>query len=463
MLTRGAMGTIGMATLGLCVAAATSQAAELHSGVLALDHVAVVDVRSGAVATDRMLVVTAGRISAVARSGEIGTPPGAVVLDATGKVVIPGLWDMHVHLHDSAFLELLVAEGITGVREMGGDPALIGDWRDRIAAGRLMGPRIVMAGRILDGPDPTWPRISYAIRNAEEGRRLVQVSKRDGSDFIKVYNGLSREAYFAILSEAKQQGLTVAGHVPFSISAAEASDAGQRSIEHVTGVLEGCTARPNATPASADREWFLMNYDPLRADSLFARFARNGTWQVPTLVLKRTFAWIREIAQRDDTRLRFIPARISDRWDPGRDFRLQGRRPEYFALQQRLFKKDLALVGDMRRAGVRFLAGTDLGNPYIFPGFSLHDELGLLVQAGLTPLEALQAATLRPAEFLGESDSLGTVEPGKAADFVLLDANPLEDIANTQRIDAVCVKGTLLGRATLARMLSEVEATARAR
>lgn len=455
--------TIAGAAFVLMIASAAPGGAGPPPGAFALDHVSVIDVGSGTVETDRMLVVSAGRITALGRSGEVEPPPGALAVDATGKFVIPGLWDMHVHIHDPAFLELLVAEGITGVREMGGDPAVVRDWRDRIADGRLRGPRIVMAGRILDGPSPTWPGISYAIHDAEEARRTVQVSKREGSDFIKVYNGLSRDAYFAIIGEAKQLGLSVAGHVPFSISAAEASDAGQRSIEHLTGVLEACTSQPNAAPAGADHQWYLTNYDRQRADSLYARFVRNGTWQVPTLVVKKSLAWIHELSGRDDPRLRFIPARISDRWEPGRDFRLRGRRPEYFVLQQRVFEKDLVLVRDMRRAGVRFLAGTDLGNPYIFPGFSLHDELGLLVQAGLTPLEALQAATLGPAQFLGETDSLGTVKPGMVADFLLLDANPLEDIANTQKLDAVCLRGSLFGHATLASMRSEVEAAAAGR
>jgi imidazolonepropionase-like amidohydrolase len=367
---------------------------------------------------------------------------------------------MHVHLHDPAFLELLVAEGITGVRDMGNDPSMLGEWRARIAAGRVLGPRIVMAGLILDGPDPTWPAISRAVHDAAEGRAAVRNAKQEGSDFIKVYNGLSRAAYDAIVDEAKQQGLLVAGHVPFAITAAEASDAGQRSIEHLTGVLEGCTPQPHPMPAAADHSWYLAAYDASRADSLFARFARNGTWMVPTLVMKRAFAWIEEERASDDPRLEYIPARISDRWDPGRDFRTRGRRAGFFALQKRVYEKDCDLIRGLRRAGVRFLAGTDLGNPYVFPGFSLHDELGLLVGAGLTPLEALRSATLGPAEFLGESDSLGTVEGGKVADLVLLNANPLDDIANVGRIDAVCVRGTLLGRASLDRLLAEVKTAA---
>src|SRR5262249_10488541 len=173
-------------------------------------------------------------------------------------------------------------------------------------------------------------------------------------------------------------------------------------------------------------------------------------------------AHIHELVGRDDPRLAYIPAAVRARWDPSRDFRLAGRRPESFAMLQQVLAKDRQLVRLMRAAGVRFLAGTDLGNPYIFPGFSLHDELGRLVGSGLTPLDALQAATLGPAEFL-RADSLGAVEPGKVADLVLLDADPLADIANVSRIAAVCVGGSLLGRATLDRMLDDVKAEAASR
>jgi imidazolonepropionase-like amidohydrolase len=445
----------------LCLWAVTSRAAAPPPTAFALDHVAVVDVRTGDVASDRMVVVSAGHIDGVGAADTLLPPAGTMLLDARGKFLIPGLWDMHVHIHDPAFLTLLVAEGVTGVREMGGVPATVRDWRDRVAAGRLLGPRIVMAGEIVDGPDPTWPAISRAVRTPEEGRAAVAASIRDGSDFIKVYNGLSRESYLAIVDEAGRRHVDVVGHVPFAITAADAAEAGQRSIEHLSGVLEGCTSQPHPIALGADHAWHLAHFDPRLADSLFATFVRHGTWHVPTLVMRRAFAHVPEYAAVDDPRAGFIPSRVRVAWE--RDRRVTGRRAPYFQQLEQVFERDRELVGRMRRAGVRFLAGTDLGNPYLYPGFSLHDELGLLAGSGLTPLEALQSATLGPAEFFRATDSLGTVEPGKVADLVLLEANPLDDIANVGRISAVCAHGALLGRATLDKLLADVQAQAGAR
>lgn len=429
----------------------------------ALDHVTVVDVRSGALLNDRMVVVSGERIAAVDSGGTVPLPAGAVRLDASGKFLIPGLWDMHVHLHDPSFLALLVAEGVTGVREMGDDPETIAEWREATRTRRLVGPRIVMAGKILDGPTPVWPRISVAIRNADEAKRAVDDARRRGWDFIKVYSGLSRESYDAILAEARVLRMTVAGHVPNSVTAAYASAAGQKSIEHLDAAIEGCSARPDPVASGVDDAWALEHPDPGHADSLFATFVRNGTWQVPTLSVKRAIANLREESGADDPRLEYIPRRISDNWDPSRDVRFRNRTPSYYELRQRIFVRDRELVGAMRRAGVRFLAGTDLGNPWLFPGFSLHDELGLLVSAGLTPLEALRAATSNPAEFFGMSDSLGEVATGRIADLVLLDANPLADIGNVGKISAVCVRGTLLGRPALDALRSEVKRAAQLR
>jgi imidazolonepropionase-like amidohydrolase len=296
------------------------------------------------------------------------------------------------------------------------------------------------------------------VRTPEEGRAAVTASKREGSDFIKVYNGLSRESYLAIVDEARRQHLDVVGHVPFAITAADAAEAGQRSIEHLSGVLEGCTSQPHPIVLGGDHAWHLAHFDPRLADSLFATFVRDGTWHVPTLVLRRAFAHAPEYASASDARLDYVPGRVRAAWE--NDRRIAGRRSAFFAQLEQVFEKDRDLVGRMHRAGVRFLAGTDLGNPYIYPGFSLHDELGLLAGSGLTPLEALQSATLGPAEFFRATDSLGTIEPGKVADLVLLDASPLDDIANVGHIAAVCAHGALLGRATLDKLLNDVQAQA---
>lgn len=281
--------------------------------------------------------------------------------------------------------------------------------------------------------------------------------------------------YFAIVDEAKKQRLPFAGHLPFSVSAVEASDAGQRSIEHLTRLLPACTGREaeirrelvetskdviaaRAAGFRADAE-AAASYDPKKAATLFAVFRRNRTWQCPTLVQLRKFVHTSDASFINDERLKYIPASVRAEWRS----RLAGPLAEFAPYVKQSFPKQVELVGAMNAAGVPILAGTDSGwgNAYTFAGFSLHDELGLLVQAGLTPLEALQTATLNPAKFLGREKALGTVDRGKLADLVLLDANPLEDINHTRQIAAVVVNGRYLPKSELERMLADVAAANR--
>jgi imidazolonepropionase-like amidohydrolase len=397
------------------------------------------------------------------------------VVDAAGKFLIPGLWDMHVHTLHQSFLDLYLANGVTGVRDMGNFP----DWslrlRKETAEGKLLGPRMMIAGPILDGPGPVWPFYSLAVADAAAGREAVRSVKRRGMDFVKVYSLLDRDAYFAIAAECKQQGISFAGHVPFSVGAAEASDAGQKSIEHLDGVLEACSPReaelrkealaqtrhnPNDLLYAMDRSFARALEDPSeeRAAALFARFVKNGTWQCPTLTVLRVSGFVDDRAFTADERLKYVPRFLRVLWAPQTNPFLKRYPPEEVRRARRNFPKYLERVGAMRRAGVEFLAGTDAGCMYCFPGFSLHDELELLVRAGLTPLEALQAATRNPARYFGRLKELGTVEPGKLADLVLLDADPLADIRNTRKIAAVVVGGRLLPRDALHKMLDEVEA-----
>ncbi len=263
-------------------------------------------------------------------------------------------------------------------------------------------------------------------------------------------------------------------------SAEEASNAGQKSFEHLIGVLPACSTRSDellkmqqediaeeialgkqkfwGTHVKQSRQMMLDTYSPEKAAALSVLLRRNGTWQCPTLTLLHMFAYGDDAAFRNDPRLKYVPVRQRADWDPAK---IDGEHtPEDFAYSRREFVKDLEVVGAMQRAGVGILAGTDSGNPFCFRGFSLHDELGFLVQAGLTPMEALQAATLNPARFLGRESELGTVQVGKAADLVVLDANPLVDIANTRRIASVVYRGKLLPRSSLDEMLAQAEAFA---
>lgn len=452
------------------LSAQTNQNSRPHS--LVLTHVTVIDATGSPAKLDMTVVITNDRITTLGKGGRVRIPIGAQVVDATGKFLIPGLWDMHAHtlrrVRAETFFPLFIANGVTGVRDMGTTPEefrLLKQWRKEIADGTRVGPRIVASGPLLDGANPVYPSLSIVASNEIEGRQAVRSLKQQGADFVKVYNRLSRAAYFAIADEARKQQTSFAGHVPDEVSAREASDAGQKSIEHLSGIVADCStfepilkkALAEASASSSERhliEQALDTCDERKALILFKRLAKNDTWYVPTFVQQKFV----EVSQPGaDWRLRYVLDSMRADWES----EMKSLTPGNLASLKRVLQRKLEVVGVMRRAGVKFLAGTDTPIRYILvPGFSLHDELVLFVRAGLTPMEALQTATRNPAEFLGTLNTLGTVEKGKIADLVLLDADPLADISNTQRIAAVVFGGKLFPKKSLQKMLVEVEAAA---
>ena len=337
---------------------------------------------------------------------------------------------------------------------------------------------MVIAGPLIDGPVPYWPG-SVSVNTPEEAREAVDASRQNGADFIKEYSFLPRDLYFAIAAESKKQNIPFVGHVSMAVSAEEASDAGQKSMEHLIGILPSCSSREQdfLQAAQADladildskkaafegkhvrqlRDDLISTYDPAKASQLFARFKKNGTWQCPTLTVIRSLAFRDQSAFLDDPRLKYMPHSIRTSWDPAATGSIHGKSPEDYAYSKREFQKDLELVAAMNRAGVDIIAGTDVLNPFCFPGFSLLDELEMYVKAGLSPLDALRTATANPARFLGRQKDFGTVEPGKLADLVLLDANPLDDINNIRKTSAVIFDGTYFDRAALDATLVKVE------
>ena len=448
---------------------------------LVFTHATVIDMTGAPPRFDTTVIVRGNRIDAIGKAGKVRVPRGAKVVDASGKFLIPGLWDMHVHFDEiERSLPLFVANGVTGVRNMGGDLDSLVRWEKEIATGRLLGPGIVSGGPILDGPDPAAHGPTISVGTAAEARQAVSDLARRGARFVKVYDRLPREAYFAIVDEAKRARIPVVGHVPLAVSTMEASDAGQRSIEHLGTILEGAssqsrelrrleaTAPPPRDPSDFPRriaargERMLDTYDEKTARELFARLARNQTWQVPTLIVKYTQTFVDDLARAGDPREKYVPAPDREWWSPQKNFFARYRTPEYIVLKKRLYRKELELVGSLHRAGVPLMTGTDLSSAWVFAGFSLHDELALFVEAGLTPMEALAAATRNPAIFFNELATAGTIERGKRADLVLLDADPLADIKNTRRIRAVVRNGRYLPREELDRLLAGVEASARA-
>jgi imidazolonepropionase-like amidohydrolase len=445
---------------------------------LVITHATIINTAGGPNQPDMAVFITGDRITDIIKTGSVSPSKGVRVIDAKGQYLIPGLWDMHVHWYDERYLTLFIANGVTGVRQMSGFQLHL-DWRERARNGELLAPRQVIGSMIVDGPGATWVG-SIEVGNEQEARDAVRTIKESGFDFVKIYNGIPKDAYYALADEAAKQGLPFAGHVPHSVSALEASDAGQKSIEHLNGVLEACSPDGHEITQGylkytagvdnikgTDRikrlglrilfEKVLTTYDEERANALFARFARNGTWQCPTLVVNRVLAFIDQPDLRNDPRLKYFPAAFRARWQPENNPLWASRTAEDYAVSKRRFRKETTIVSEMRRAGVRFLAGTDTGNPYCFPGFSLHDELTLLVEAGFTPLESLQTATLNPAIFLGMTESYGAVEKGKIADVLLLEADPLEKIDNTKRIAAVVLGGKLIGKQQIDEMLANFE------
>jgi len=457
-----------------------------QSGVpsLALLHVTVID-GTGAPPKPDMTVIIAGyRIAEIAKSNAVSIPRSTRTIDAKGSFLIPGLWDMHAHPDDpelwpvnpppkekEKLLTLLIANGVTGIRDMGGDLKLLQEWRTRVGSGTMIGPHIYACGPLLDGPKPMWPG-SIAISTAEQGRQAVRDLKQKRADFIKVYSLLPREAYFAIADESKKVKLPFAGHVPDSVTPEEASDAGQASEEHLLQIVEACSDREaikkevaelreaGATPVERRRayiETMLATFDGKKADALFAKFVKNNTWITPTVIVWQNNASFEDDSAKYADRMKYLPRYIREYWDPKNNAHLKGRAPERLAAEKLLVKKYLEIIGMMQRAGVKLMTGSDFGaNPLLFPGWGVHDEMALLVRAGLTPMEAIQAATRNPATFLGLDRSVGTIEKNKLADMVLLSANPLEDINNTRKIAAVFFQGRMFDRPELNRMLASL-------
>jgi hypothetical protein len=451
---------------------------------IAFEHVTVIDGTGAAAKPNQSVVVSGDRVAAVGPTTKVRIPPGARRINATGRFLIPGLWDAHVHTRYEGIdhFRLLIANGITSTRNMSAPwdylPEILAA-REQIAKGDRIGPRLLTAGPVLDGPGAR-RATSAVVNNADEARQAVRRVKREGADFVKVYDLLSRDSFFAIAAEARTQALPVAGLLPYAVNAKEASDAGLRSIEHMDGVLWASSTRedeirrmsqegyPNSgspttgsrsSPASSRPVSAAFLRDSFSAAKLTAvadGLKKNQTVVVPTL----SNYWSRfenrsehSVVAASD-RLRYVPAGYADFW------RGLGAPPRGDEEARVLFEQSLMAVRELHTAGVAILPGTDVGVPFQVPGFSLHDELSLLVKAGLSEMEVLQAATRNPARAFNLADQ-GTIETGMRADLLLLDANPLENIDNTRKIRMVVARGRVFDRNELDAMLEDIHTAAR--
>jgi imidazolonepropionase-like amidohydrolase len=466
--------------LFFCFLFAVKTLAQSNNNSLALNNVTIIDATGNRPQKEMTVIISNGRISAIGKTKKLKVPANTQIIDASGKYLIPGLWDMHTHIWDKDFIPAYIANGITGVRDMGGALDAWSKWRTEFETGTTLGPRSIFSGRIIDGYKPFF-YIFLEAKNAQNGREIVNNLKQKNVDFIKVYDRLPKETYLAVVDEAKKLNLPFAGHIPVDVKASEASELGQKSIEHLTGIaLESSTEeenlrnealktlkelyqeglKPDEVTAKFNRFYELSRTIPLetfdkkKAQKLFSTFRKNNTWQVPTIVV-RDDVGDETIRQSVESNLKYFPPIIR-----GNILRDNKTTKEEQLKNKQKFQKTLEIIKLMHKAGIKFLAGADSPNPYSVPGFGLHEELELLVKAGFTPLEALQTATRNPAEYLGKLDSLGTIETGKIADFVLLEANPLTDIKNTRKIAAVILNGKFVDKKQLQDLLNQMEAKA---
>jgi imidazolonepropionase-like amidohydrolase len=401
---------------------------------------------------DVTLLLAGGRIARIAPRTSASVPEDAVRIDATGRFVVPGLFDMHVHVHPD-FYPLFLARGVTSIRDLGNFEPQIFRYRREPDRPGDPAPRLFVAGPILDGPEPTW-RGSVSLSSAPQARLEVARLAAAGADFLKVYNGLSRDVLQAVIDEAHARGLRVTGHVPAGIDAREAILMGMDGIEHLTGVplfaaRAGAVLDRTAVDNRVTARWW-QEAEPERLESLAALSASRGVFHCPTIFLEERWAVASREDLDSDPALRFVdPLYLRHLWveqvhpahgafpkEDGADLRA--------ALPNRM-----KFVGMLAKAGAPVLAGSDTPNPYVVPGYSLHEELRLLVRAGLSTAQALAAATTNAARFLGVADRLGTVEEGTLADLLVLSADPLHDIANLSRIEWVVSGGSPLSRENL--------------
>jgi len=421
---------------------------------IAITRVSVIDGDAPSPRTDQTVVIDGNRIVRVGASGSVAVPPGARIVDGRGKFLLPGFWDMHVHTAISGgrdLLSLYVANGVTGVRDMAGDWDTLKSWRSEIGRGQLVGPRIIASGPYLEGGDVPIPHL--LARNAVEASAGVDSLIALGVDFIKVHSQLNAESYFAIARRARERGVVFAGHVPRVVGSAAASDSGQKSIEHLLGIPAECT--PADSVALAPRytvQGALGRCSSEDLAPLYEKFVRNGTYVTPTFTAQVEVAVWPTRAVPGDSLAHYLPKAV-------RDYVAQifpmpdSIPPNADSVGRAMLEKRLRQVSAMQRAGVHILTGTDAPLRNSPPGFGLHEELALLVGGGVAPFEALRSATLEPARYFGMLDSLGTIAPGKLADLLLLDANPLQDIRNTRRISAVVSNGRLYAGAARERLL----------
>jgi imidazolonepropionase-like amidohydrolase len=442
---------------------------------LCIENITTIDAKNGLL-KNQTLIIKGGKIYKIATTNELKLSQKNKIIDGSGKYLIPGLWDAHIHfafIEELApnMLDLFLAYGVTGVRDTGGQIDFVKQWKEKSLANPKSTPRVMIAGPLLDGmpnvyngSDASHPPLSTGLSSVNAVEKQVNMLDSMGVDFLKAYEMLTPKQFKKITQLAREKGLKVTGHVPLSMDVISASNAGLNSMEHMRNLELSCAS--NAEELLEDRKQLLgsgkndtgavlrsqihktqripaiENYDDNKANEVLRVLAKNETWQIPTLALY--------VSTRLKENFNYLPDAIKKEWEKG----LKNRKSTLGRAQYAEWM--LKMVGKIHQNKIEIMAGTDTPIGYLTPGLSLHEELNLLVKSGLSPLEAIKTATLNPAKYFNLDTELGWIGENTWADLVILDANPLENINNTKSINAVLKQGNYFDRNKLDEILKNV-------
>ncbi len=429
------------------------------------EHINIIDVTNGDILKDQTVCVQGNLIKSI--FSQPVKDPSLKVYDCTGKFLIPGLWDMHIHDGgDSStryqYIPLFLANGVTGIRDMWGSEEML-KLRDDINNNRFTGPRMIVGSPIIDGATPFFDD-ALSAKTEMQGRHYVDSLSDAGYDFIKIYSLVREPVFLAMADECRKKGLPLEGHLPIEVGLEEAMDAGQRSIEHNFNINRYLTGKEPAsikwarqyldTVHSTKDVQFMVHTEPLGISekdfnlpvAVQQKMIKNRVAVVPTLTLDEGRSTSADIMAKRTKGLEYLSPRFVKYWM---------RQTPVFPPE---FEQSFGAAAKyLINKGVLILSGTDVNNPFCVPGFGLQQELINLHNAGLTNLQSLQTATINPAKFLYKEKEMGTVTAGKLADLLILNANPLEDISNTQKIYAVIVNGKYISKDDIAKMLAALK------
>lgn len=460
------------------------QRKEHISGDILIKNINIINVETSKVDSSQNIIITADRITHIESKHKLFDYKATTTIDGSNKYIIPGLWDMHAHPDDpevwrmspeadkrDLLMPLFVINGVTGIRDMAGEISVVKAWRKKQEEGSLLVPKIFAGGPLLDGPNPMWDG-SVGIDSPEKVNHVVDSLINEGIDFLKVYSLLPRDTYLALSQYANEIDFPFVGHVPFTVPPSEAAITGMKSQEHLLEILKECADTPSEEfianirnmdngidRSNAINTFRIATFNETKADSLYALFVEKNIWHCPTLSMWYKNAWYEEELIKDRELLSYLPKYLQKYWTPKVNDHLTNRdNLDFIKTKKKLYNLYLKMVKRMHEKGVLLLAGTDTGaNPLCFPGVGVHNELKAFLEAGLTPMEALQTATINPAIFFEIYSDYGSVEIGKVADLVILDKNPIENIDNIRSINAVVQNGVLIDSDEIQKIKEEIK------